>query len=271
LPEDLQQPLEFAEGEPTPDETPDWRFHNAHSLRGASLMRRAYRNLAPGVDHGNCTGCWAKFLETAAPDALNEGYTTYTESDWLCGSCFEDLKTPLDLKLAPDRMARLLESGVTIHQAHVEDWIPDVRQLFVEYAQSLGIDLGFQDFDRELAELPGQYNRTLGKGSLLVAAVDGRPGGVVACRPWEGDICEMKRLYVRPEFRGSGLGEALARAIIDDARALGYRAMRLDTLPGMESAQRLYEGLGFRPIAPYRANPIAGTVYLELALVPDHP
>jgi ribosomal protein S18 acetylase RimI-like enzyme len=135
-----------------------------------------------------------------------------------------------------------------------------VRTLFREYGDRLGVDLSFQDFEDELAGLPGDYER------VLVARVDGEPAGCVALRPLDAGVCEMKRLYVRPSYRGSGLGRALAEAVIAAARDLGYVRMRLDTLPSMGEALGLYRSLGFREIEPYRFNPIPGSRFLELRL-----
>jgi len=138
--------------------------------------------------------------------------------------------------------------------------VEEVRALVREYAASLPFALDFQDFDRELNELPGDYAPP--KGALLLA----RGAGCVGLRPIDKTTCEMKRLYVRPSARGTGLGRRLAEAAITEARTLGYKRMRLDTVPGMDSAQSLYERLGFEDIAPYRANPIPGARFLELQL-----
>ena len=140
----------------------------------------------------------------------------------------------------------------------------DVRALLREYAASLAFELDFQDFDRELADLPGAYAPP--RGALLIARVDDRPAGCVALRPLADDICEMKRLFVQPSARGLGLGRRLATAVVAEARRLGYARMRLDTTPGMESAQALYAELGFVEIAPYTHNPVPGTRFLELEL-----
>jgi putative acetyltransferase len=146
---------------------------------------------------------------------------------------------------------------------HVAEHVPVIRELFQEYADSLGVDLGFQDFDRELAELPGDYVPPSGR---LLLALGPEPAGCVALRPFEPGVCEMKRLFVRPAWRGTGLGRILARRIIDAGRDAGYERMRLDTLPTMAAARGLYESLGFVEIQAYRPNPVHGTTYFELAL-----
>ncbi len=141
-----------------------------------------------------------------------------------------------------------------------------MKALFLEYAESLDFSLCFQDFDQEMAEFPGQYSAP--DGVLLLAKVDGAAAGAVGLRRLEEGVCEMKRLYVRPGFRalGLGLGRDLVLAILEEGRRLGYRAMRLDTLPSMEAAIALYLDVGFRDIEPYATNPIPGVRYLERAL-----
>jgi ribosomal protein S18 acetylase RimI-like enzyme len=151
-----------------------------------------------------------------------------------------------------------------IVDGHRPEHVPVVRRLFEEYAGSLGVDLGFQDFERELAELPGEYVPPAGR--LLLALSEDEAAGCVALRPFGPDVCEMKRLYVRPAHRGSGLGRRLAEAIVEAGRDAGYARMRLDTLPTMTAARDLYRSLGFAEIQAYRPNPIHGTTYFELGL-----
>lgn len=142
------------------------------------------------------------------------------------------------------------------------------RALFEEYQRSLGIDLCFQDFEAELANLPGDYAPPM--GDLLLAVVDGLPAGCCAFRPLHTadypNACEMKRLYVRPAFRGLGLGRLLADHTLDLARQAGYHDMLLDTLTDMEAARSLYQDLGFIEVAPYYHNPLQGAHYLKVSL-----
>lgn len=151
-----------------------------------------------------------------------------------------------------------------IVDGHVAERVSVVRGLFEEYAAALGVDLGFQDFERELAELPGDYSPPAGR--LLLALDRDEPAGCVGLRPFEPGVCEMKRLYVRPAHRGSGLGRLLAEKIVEAGRDAGYERMRLDTLPTMGAARSLYHSLGFAEIDAYRPNPVHGTTYFELAL-----
>lgn len=143
-----------------------------------------------------------------------------------------------------------------------------MRALFEEYAQALGVDLCFQQFDQELAGLPGEYAPP--RGALLLATVDGEVAGCCGLRPLDtadyANAAEMKRLYVRPAFRKSGLGRQLAEAILDVAREAGYSCVLLDTLNDMEAARALYEDLGFQEIPPYYHNPIPGAHYLKVQL-----
>jgi len=141
-----------------------------------------------------------------------------------------------------------------------------VRDIFREYASTLGVDLCFQDFESELSQLPGEYGEP--RGTLLLAEVEGAVAGCCALRPLDNadypNASEMKRLYVRKAFRGFGLGRELAEAMLDRARQAGYACVLLDTLDDMESARALYTDLGFEEIPPYYHNPIAGAHYLKV-------
>ena len=155
--------------------------------------------------------------------------------------------------------------GLVFSQATTSQHMAQARELFLEYAQSLGFSLCFQNFDKELAGLPGDYAPPHGR--LLLLRVGPDLAGCVALHRLEPGICEMKRLYLRPRFRTRGLGRALAERIIAEARAIGYERMRLDTVePSMRDAVGLYRRLGFREIEPYRQNPMPGTLYMELIL-----
>lgn len=150
-----------------------------------------------------------------------------------------------------------------IRPAHFDE-MDRVRELFREYQAHMNVDLCFQSFEQELAELPGRYAPP--SGAVLFADVDGALAGVVALRALSPDTAEMKRLFVRPVFHGAGLGRALAEAVIEEARRRGYARLRLDTLPMMGRAIALYRKLGFVEIEPYTLNPIEGALYLELSL-----
>jgi putative acetyltransferase len=154
---------------------------------------------------------------------------------------------------------------LTFAQAESPAQIAQARGLFLEYAQSLGFSLCFQNFDQELAALPGDYAPPGGR--LLLAEYKDQLAGCVALHKLEPGSCEMKRLYLRAQFRGKGLGRALAERVIAEARQIGYQRMRLDTVgPVMKDAVAMYRKLGFQEIAPYRSNPIAGAMYMELEL-----
>jgi ribosomal protein S18 acetylase RimI-like enzyme len=141
---------------------------------------------------------------------------------------------------------------------------PAAKRLVEEYVESLPVDLGFQGIERELADFPGAYEPP--RGCLLLALVEGRPVGCVAVKSFEEGVCELKRLYVRPEGRRAGLGRKLTEAALEEAARLGYRRMRLDTLPSMDAARSLYRALGFVEIEPYRFNPVPGTAFFEREL-----
>ena len=153
-------------------------------------------------------------------------------------------------------------ASVAIKPAY--DDLDVVRELFSEYVALLGLELGFQDYDAEFAGLPGKYAPPFGR--LYLAWFDDSPCGCIALRRFDAGRCEMKRMYVRPEFRGQGIGGALVRTLIDDARAIGYAEMILDSFLYMESAIVLYRKLGFAEIAPYYENPYPDVVYLSLLL-----
>lgn len=143
--------------------------------------------------------------------------------------------------------------------------MPLVRQLIEEYCRWIDIDLAFQEIGSELDGLPGEYAPP--EGVLLVGGIDHRIEGLVACRRFSAEVCEMKRLYVRPAGRGAGLARHLVMALLDAAAARGYRDIYLDTLPIMGAAQRLYESLGFRDIPPYYATPIPGTRFMSRSVL----
>ncbi len=151
--------------------------------------------------------------------------------------------------------ARVVSAGPDLEEVHT---------LFAEYAEWVGVDLSFQGFAEELAGLPGEY--VAPDGTLLLCVMEAAAAGCIAVRRWRDDACEMKRLYVRPRYRGAKCGLFLAEHAIEWATRAGYKRMVLDTLPTMTSAQRLYEGLGFRDIAPYRFNPVSGARFMAREL-----
>jgi len=156
---------------------------------------------------------------------------------------------------------------LTIIAVKTEASIRTAGELFQEYARSLPFALDFQDFDAELADIGHHYGPP--QGRLYIALADDRSAGCVALRDFGKGVCEMKRLYVRPEFQGRHIGRKLAETVIEAAREIGYHHMRLDTVSEMQRANNLYATLGFKPIDAYRFNPVEGAVYLELQLNAD--
>lgn len=152
---------------------------------------------------------------------------------------------------------------IRLEQAGSPEAVATARELFAEYQRAIGVDLCFQGFQAEVASLPGAYAPP--RGRLLIASVDGEVAGCGALRPLGGDAAEMKRMWVRPAFRGRGLGRAVAEALLEAARSEGYARVRLDTLPAMTEAQALYRSLGFRAVPPYNDNPHPGAIHMELA------
>jgi ribosomal protein S18 acetylase RimI-like enzyme len=164
-----------------------------------------------------------------------------------------------------DDVVTSARNGLTIRPAASSADIGQIRELFLEYAQSLGFSLCFQNFDQELASLPGDYAPP--EGRLLLAEYAGKSAGCIALHKIAPEICEMKRLYLCPQFRGLGIGRRLVETLIAEARRIGYRKMRLDTVePKMQDAVALYRRFGFQEITPYRVNPIEGALYMELTL-----
>lgn len=153
---------------------------------------------------------------------------------------------------------------IEIIQATTPSQIQVIRDLFREYEAFLQVDLCFQHFEEELASLPGKYAAP--RGVLLLASAHRETAGCVAMRPLEGNVCEMKRLFVRPAYLGQGIGKKLAQTVMEYARAAGYARMRLDTLEKLGTARSLYAALGYQPCPPYYENPLPGVVYLERVL-----
>ena len=153
---------------------------------------------------------------------------------------------------------------IQVVEAYEGTALREVHTLFIEYASTLGVSLDFQDFAAEVSTLPGDYRPPSGR--LLLAYRGNQPAGCIGLRRFSDRICEMKRLYVRPNYQGLKIGRILAETMISEARLAGYTRIRLDTLPSMNRARGLYASLGFREIAPYRYNPIKNTTFLELTL-----
>ena len=153
---------------------------------------------------------------------------------------------------------------IEIMSATSEEHFEAIRRLFLEYADSLGFDLEFQDFSHELAVLEEEYEPP--QGCILLAKDSGNIVGCVALRPFKATICEMKRLYVKPKYRGKKIGKALVRKLISEACEIGYKFMRLDNHPWMKEAELLYKSVGFKEIEAYRFNPIEGAKFFELDL-----
>jgi len=154
----------------------------------------------------------------------------------------------------------MIGNPIRITEARWPEDYAAVESIFREYVASLSEDITFQDFEAEFAGLPGKYARP--GGAVLIAWDGAQAAGAVAYRMVEPGVCEMKRLYVRPAFRGRDIGRELAEELIDDARRAGYRTMLLDTLASMQSARALYRALGFRPVEAYYDNPLPGTMYM---------
>jgi putative acetyltransferase len=180
------------------------------------------------------------------------------------GRCVAD-PSGRSIVTSPHPFGRMLEHRpIRIRVARDAESVRRVAQLFREYADGLGFSLDFQDFDGELERLPGPYAPP--RGTLLLAEVEREAAGCVGLRPLDPATCEMKRLYVRPAWRGRGAGRRLAERVIEEGRSRGYRRMRLDTTPTMTGAIALYRGLGFSEIPPYCFNPIPGALFFELRL-----
>ena len=154
--------------------------------------------------------------------------------------------------------------SIEIVERYDEQSISEIKDIFIEYRKDLGLDLEFQDFQDELEELPGEYSPA--EGAILLAKDEGKTVGCVALRKIDETTCEMKRLYVKPEYRGEGLGRKLSKSIIEKARDKGYEKMKLDTLTTLKEANELYRSLGFEECEPYRYNPLEDALYMELEL-----
>ena len=223
---------------------------------GVELLLRANEVAASGPEHARARGHGlpgaGKVAQSVSPSV---------ERDTLRDE-------PTNLRRTLARKATLAWQSnmkhLQIKQAETPEEIDHVRALFAEYQASLDVDLGFQGFPQELSGLPGSYAPPSGR--LLLATVEESPCAVVALQAIDAETCEMKRLYVRPNSRGTRLGRLLVEQVLLEARQIGYRRICLDTLPSMTEAAAMYERFGFRDIPPYRYNPVAGTRYMALSI-----
>jgi ribosomal protein S18 acetylase RimI-like enzyme len=153
---------------------------------------------------------------------------------------------------------------ITYKTAKSEEDFKTAKEIFLEYKNSLNLDLCFQKFHEEISDLPSQYSEPA--GCIILCYDNNEPIGCIALRKFEGDTCEMKRLYLRPEARGKGSGRVMANKIVEKAKQFGYKKIRLDTIETMKEAIALYKTMGFKVIAPYRFNPLEGVIYMELEI-----
>ena len=245
---------------------PDGRAHLAYTVF-RRFWRRGFAKEACGRVIESLFTDWEAAVVVAEMDTRNEASVRLAES--LGFERIELVPNADSFKgSTSDEYHYELRRFLHIEEATTPALVGDARSLFREYQASLDVDLCFQGFEAELASLPGAYSRP--KGRLYVARERDALSGCVALRPLDADVvCEMKRLYVRPQARGLGLGRRLATLAIEEARKIGYSRMRLDTLPSMKTAIALYRELGFVEIAPYRPNPVEGAIFMELRLADE--
>lgn len=153
---------------------------------------------------------------------------------------------------------------ITYRICKTEKDFEDAKDLFLEYAKSLNFGLCFQNFEEEISDLPAQYSEPT--GCIILCCEEGKPSGCVGLRKFSEGLCEMKRLYLRKQSRGKGIGRILAEEIIEKAREFGYKKMQLDTIGTMKEAITLYKSMGFKEISPYRFNPLENVIYMELEI-----
>jgi ribosomal protein S18 acetylase RimI-like enzyme len=235
-------------------QTPDTLDRGYHETITLAFMRLIFAaNLHTGP-HADSRAFCERHPELLDKQALSRFYSRDRIKTWDAKQSFA----------FPDRcpLPTVIDDRFTILQVVDGESLQAARELFLEYAQSLDFSLCFQQFGTELRELPGSY--ALPAGRLLLAYHRPEPAGCVALRPLRENLCEMKRLWVRPHFRQTGLGRSLALAVIDEARRCGYAGIRLDTVPSMKSAITLYHSLGFRETSPYTPNPVPGAIFMQL-------